>query len=187
MSRKVARPYAQALFAVVKPQGEEALKRAGAALVEVASLFSALPELLRAFELPSLAQRRKVTLLRDLSKRLGLPVEVERLLLVMQAHYRLRVLASVVEEFQRNCDQFFGVTRGKVATPTSLSKEKLKALAGVLRGVVGGEVVLEQEVKEELLAGFVIRLGSLVFDGSLKRHLERFAGSPLPEGGHHAS
>lgn len=186
MSRKVARPYARALFAVVKPQGEEALRRVGAALAEVAELFSALPELLRAFELPSLSPRQKASLLRDLSKHLALPVEVERLLLVLQAHYRLRALALVAEEFQGNCDQFFGVTRGKVATPTPLSKEKLEALARVLRGVVGGEVVLEQEVKEELLAGVVVRLGSLVFDGSLKRYLEKFAGSPLPEGGHHA-
>lgn len=186
MSRRVARPYARALFEVLKPQGKEALKRAGAALTEVFGLFSGLPELLRAFELPSLASKQKVTLLRELSQRLALPMEVERLLFVLQAHYRLRALPLVAEEFQWHCDQFFGITRGKVATPVPLSKEKLEALARVLARVVDGEVVLEQEVKEELLAGFVVRLGSRVFDGSLKRHLERFAGSPLPEGGHHA-
>lgn len=186
MSRRVARPYTQALFAVVKPQGGEALKRASTALAEVAALFSALPELLRAFELPSLPQRQKANLLRKISERLALPVEVERLLLVLQGHYRLRVLALVAEEFQRNCDQFFGVTRGKVITPAPLSKEKLAALGGVFQRLLGGEVVLEQEVKKELLAGFVVRLGSLVFEGSLKGYLERFAGSPLPVGGHHA-
>jgi F0F1-type ATP synthase delta subunit len=36
------------------------------------------------------------------------------------------------------------------------------------------QVQLESSVRPELLAGFIVRLGSLVFDGSLRTRLARF-------------
>lgn len=186
MSRRVARPYAQALYAVVKPEGPEALKTAREALSRAAQVFAALPELVRAFEVPTVSRRQKALLLKELARTLELPVKVERLLLALQTHYRLRYLPAVAEEFATLCDRFFGVVRGKVWAPARLSDEQLSALRQALAPVVGAGVSLEQEEKPELLAGFVVRLGSLVFDGSLKRQLELFVERGVPGGGRYA-
>lgn len=186
MSRRVARPYAQALVAVVKPRGTEALEEARQALQRATSAFAALPDLLRAFELPGLPSRKKAQLLREVTKTLALPAEVGRLLVALQSHYRLRLLPTVAEEFAIACDRMAGVMRGKVQVPAPLAPEKLSALGRVLASLVGCQVRLQQETKPELVGGFVVRLGSLLFDGSLKRQLERFAGLTLPLGGPHA-
>ncbi|MCS7181807.1 MAG: ATP synthase F1 subunit delta [Thermoanaerobaculum sp.] len=186
MSRRIARPYAQALFAVTKPDGPQALEKAQKALDRAAWAFKELPQLIRAFELPTLAVRQKLSLLRELSRRLELPVKVERLLVALQTHYRLRYLPLVAEEFTVLCDRFFGLRRGRVWLPAAVAPEQLAELEGTLARLVGTAVKLEQEERPELLAGFVVRLGSLVFDGSLRRQLERFAGGSLPEGGRYA-
>jgi F-type H+-transporting ATPase subunit delta len=186
MSRRIARPYAQALLAVVKPQGSQALQEANEALAAAASAFACLPELVRAFELPTLSPKEKAKLLREVAQALALPPVVERLLHLLQSHFRLRYLGAVSAEFSLACDGIFGVVRGHLEAPAPLSSEKLAALASVLGSILGIQVRLEQQVQPELLAGFVVRLGSLLFDGSLKRQLERFAGTKLPAGGPHA-
>ncbi|BCW92405.1 MAG: hypothetical protein KatS3mg007_0299 [Thermoanaerobaculum sp.] len=186
MSRRLARPYAQALFSVVKPEGAEALKVANEALARAAAAFASLPDLVRAFEVPTLSRRQKSELLHAVSRGLELPPKVQRLLVAMQTHYRLRYLSLVAEEFGLLCDRFFGVVRGKVLVPTVLRPGQLSALEQALVQVVASQVALEQEEKPELLAGFVVRLGSLVFDGSLKRQLELFVERSLPGGGRYA-
>lgn len=186
MSRRVARPYAQALFSVVMPEGPEALKAANEAVARAAAAFASVPELLRAFEVPTVAQRQKAALLRDVARILELPVKVERLLVALQSHYRLRYLPAVAEEFSRLCDRFFGLVRGKVWVAAPLQPDQLEALERALTRVVGSQVSLEQEENPELLAGFVVRLGSLVFDGSLKRQLQLFAEKSVPGGGRYA-
>lgn len=186
MSRRLARPYAQALFSVVKPEGAEALKVTNEAVARAAAAFAALPDLVRAFEVPTLSGKQKSELLKAVARGLELPPKVERLLVAMQTHYRLRYLPLVAEEFGLLCDRFFGVLRGKVLVPVAVRPEQLAALERALDRVVGTRVVLQQQEKPELLAGFVVRLGSLVFDGSLKRQLELFVEKNLPGGGRYA-
>lgn len=186
MSRRLARPYAQALFSVVKPAGAEALKVTNEAVARAAAAFASVPELVRAFEVPTLSRKQKSELLKTVSRELELPPAVERLLVAMQAHYRLRYLSLVAEEFGLLCGRFFGVMRGRVLVPVSVRPEQLTALERALDRVVGTKVVLQQQEKPELLAGFVVRLGSLVFDGSLKRQLQLFVEKNLPGGGRYA-
>lgn len=186
MSRQLARPYAQALFSVVKPEGAEALKVTSEAVARAAAAFASVPDLVRAFEVPTLSRKQKSELLKAVSRELGLPLKVERLLVAMQSHYRLRYLPLVAEEFGLLCDRFFGVVRGRVLVPVPVRPEQLTALERALDRVVGTRVVLAQQEKPELLAGFVVRLGSLVFDGSLKRQLQLFVEKNLPGGGRYA-
>ncbi len=186
MSQRVARPYAQALFSVVKPEGAEALEVTNEALARAAAAFASVPELVRAFEVPTLSGKQKSELLKAVSRNLALPPQVERLLVAMQIHYRLRYLPFVAEEFALLCDRFFGVVRGKVLVPAAIRPQQLAALERALDRVVGTRVILQQQEKPELMAGFVVRLGSLVFDGSLQRQLQLFVEKNLPGGGRYA-
>lgn len=186
MSRRLARPYAQALFSVVKPKGADALKVTNEAVARAAAAFASVPELARAFEVPTLSGKQKSQLLKAVSRELEIPPSVERLLVAMQTHYRLRYLPLVAEEFGLLCDRFFGVLRGKVQVPAPVRPEQLAALERALDRLVGTRVALAQQEKPDLLAGFVVRLGSLVFDGSLKRQLELFVEHNLPGGGRYA-
>jgi len=174
MSRRVARPYAAALFQVMERQSVPALGEAEEQLDTVAQLFTRHPELLRVFEVPSVSAAKKRELLATLGRSLALRVEAQRLLAALVQHFRLRFLPEVVAAFRERVDGKEGVVRGVVELPAPGGAEQLDALAGVLQGMVGSRVTLASRVRPELLAGFVVRLGSRVFDGSLNSQLARF-------------
>ncbi len=175
MSRRVARPYAAALFKVLEKQGVEVMRQVERELEAVAEALRASPEFLRAFEVPTVPWPKKQELLKELGRRVQLRVEAQRLLAALALHYRLRFLADVVVAFRGLVDRREGVVRGSVVLPAAPRAGQIEALAEALKGAMQARVVLESSVHPEMLAGFVVRLGSRVFDGSLKSQLNRFA------------
>lgn len=175
MSRRVARPYAAALFKVLEKQGVTVLRQVEGELAAVAEVFSRHPELLRTFEVPTVPWPKKQHLLSDLGSRLKMRVEAQRLLAALALHYRLRFLPDVVTTFRGLIDRREGMVRGTVVLPAAPRTGQIEALAEALKGAMQARVELESSVKPEMLAGFVVRLGSRVFDGSLKSQLNRFA------------
>lgn len=175
MSRRVARPYATALFKVIERQGMGVLREVEGQLAAVAEVLRVQPKLLRAFEVPAVPPAQKQRLLKAVVSSLGLRVEVGRLLAALEQHYRLRFLPDVVAAFRALVDRKDGMTRGSVELPAAPTADQLKSLAAALGGLLGTRIELESKVQPDLLAGFVVRVGSKVFDGSLRTQLRRFA------------
>lgn len=175
MSRRVARPYAAALYSVMAKRDVTALREVQRQLEGVVALFEHNEKLLRVFEVPSVTPAKKRELLKAVGAALALRVEAQRLLAALDQHYRLRFLPEVVAAFRDLIDEREGMVRGRVELPAAASAKQLEAMGTALEGVVGARVELEGVVRPELLAGFVVRLGSRVYDGSLRTQLDRFA------------
>jgi F-type H+-transporting ATPase subunit delta len=175
VSRRVARPYAAALFQVLEKEGVAVLRQVEGELATVAGMFARAQDLLKVFEVPTVPVARKRELLQELGERLELRVHTRRLLAALMQHYRLRFLPDVVEAYRELVDKKEGMVRGRVTVPAPPREAQLDALAEALQGIMESRVELESEVKPEMLAGFVVRLGSRVYDGSLRTQLERFA------------
>ena len=175
MSRRIARPYAAALLQVLAGEGIDALRAAEGELDAVAAVLARTPGLLRVFEVPSVSPADKRSLIGTISKSLGVRAEVARLLVVMTEHLRLRILHEIVGAFRELVDRKVGLLRGRLEVAVAPQPTQVQALAAALSAQLGARVVIETELKPELLAGFVVRVGSLVFDGSLDAELKRFA------------
>jgi F-type H+-transporting ATPase subunit delta len=175
MSRRIARPYATALFEVVKRQGLDALRAAEHELAVGAAVLAAEPELVRVLEVPAVPLTKKRELVALLARELGARPETSRLLAVMAEHIRLRLLPEVVAALRELNDRREGLVRGRVEVPVALTASQTQALSAALTRVLASRVELETAVRPDLLAGFVVRVGSQVFDGSLAAQLRRFA------------
>jgi len=175
VSRRVARPYAAALLKVVERQGTAALRAVESELATVAELFRREPNLLRTFEVPAVPPAKKRQLLQAIGKEFALRGEVQRLLAALEQHYRLRFLPDVVAMFGSLVDRREGLTRGTVELPVPPTPAQLAALGAALGTLLGVRVELDSKVDPDLLAGFVVRVGSQVFDGSLRTQVQRFA------------
>lgn len=175
MSRRIARPYAAALFSVLEKEGGPAIRRAEEELAAVAQVLGSEPSLLKAFEVPSVALARKKELIVSLTRALGLRAETARLVVLMTEHLRLRLVPEVRAVLGEMADRKEGLQRGKVLLPAPLDPSQVASLAAAMTHLVGARVELEAEVRPELLAGFVVRVGSRVWDGSLDAQLRRFA------------
>jgi F-type H+-transporting ATPase subunit delta len=187
VSRRIGRPYAAALYSVLAARAPQALRETLGQLEAVEQAFGREPALLRVFEVPTVPPGTKRELLLAIGKGVGLRVEVQRLLAALVQHARLRFLPDVVTAFRELVEGREGTVRGRVELPAAPSRKQLDALAAALADRLGVKVELESSVRPELLAGFIVRLGSRLFDGSLRTQLERFAaGARALEGVRHA-
>lgn len=177
MSRRIARPYAAALFQILEPHGVAAMREAEAQLAAVAEACTQERRFLRVFEVPSVPPGVKRAVLQELGTKLRLRAEVQRLLAALMHHYRLRWLGDVAETFRAMVDAREGMVRGVLQVPEPPSATQREMLETALADVVGCRVELAVEQRPELIAGFVVRIGSRVFDGSVRTQLARFARS----------
>ncbi len=177
MSRRVARPYAVALFEVTRREGVPALRELQGQLASVAEVLRRNPDLLRVFEVPSVPPAAKRALVDTMAKTLALRPEAHRMVQALEQHARLRYLEEIVGLFRELVDRKEGIVRGRVELPVAAREEQVRALERALTEAIGARVELEVKVRGELLAGFVVRLGSRVFDGSLLAQVRRFAAS----------
>lgn len=177
MSRRVARPYAVALFEVTQREGTRALREIEGQLASVSDLLRRSPDLLRVFEVPSVSPVAKRELVSTIAKTLSLRPEAQRMLMALQHHVRLRYLNEVVAFFRELVDRKEGIVRGRLELPSQPARREVAELERALAETLGARIELEAKVREELLAGFVVRVGSRVFDGSLLAQVRRFAAS----------
>lgn len=177
MSRRIARPYAAALYSVLEKEGATVLRQAEGQLAAVAEVLRQDPAFLRAFEVPSVAPASKRDLITAVAKAAEARPETTRLLLVMTEHVRLRFLPEVLEVLRTLTDRREGLQRGRVEVPASLDPSQVAALNAAMTRLLGNRVELQAEVRPSLLAGFVVRVGSRVWDASIEAQLRRFAAS----------
>lgn len=182
MSRRIARPYAAALYGVLAKQDPGALRAVEAQLTTVAEVFRREPKLLRLFEVPAVPPARKREVLQAIGQAIGLRREAQRLLAALAQHMRLRFVPEVVAALRELIDRREGVTRGTLTVPAAPTGEQVKEVADALAALTGVTVRLEAVVRPEMLAGFVVRIGSRVFDGSLRSRLNRFAAASQQAG-----
>ncbi len=175
MSRRVARPYAVALYEVTRREGIPALREIERQLASVADLFARESGLVRVFEVPSVAPAAKHELVATIARALALRPESHRMLVALAAHVRLRFLPEVVQMFRELVDRAEGIVRARAELPVAPRPEQVEALQQALARLFASRVELDTMVKPELLAGFVVQVGSQVFDGSLAAQLRRFA------------
>jgi F-type H+-transporting ATPase subunit delta len=92
---------------------------------------------------------------------------------VLSSHGRLHALRSIHRAARALYDQMRGRKRVKVSTAAPLDGALEQRLRQSLRGMLGGEPVLEHVVDPSLIGGIVLRVGDTVYDGSVSAQLEQ--------------
>jgi F-type H+-transporting ATPase subunit delta len=73
---------------------------------------------------------------------------------------------------RRMVEEFEGIERVEVVVPMPLSVTQKDLLRTVLERRTGKKVVLEETVDPSVLGGLVVRVGSTVYDGSVRTQLQ---------------
>ncbi len=181
MSRRVARPYAAALYQVMRRADVATLRELEAQLAGVEAVLRRVPELVRVFEVPSVPPERKLELVHSIAAALELRPEAHRLLVALAHHVRLRFLPDVVAAFRELVDRREGIARGWVELPSEPASGQIEKLDQAFSALLAERIALGVRVRPELLAGFIVRVGSRLFDGSALTQVRRFAASAASE------
>jgi F-type H+-transporting ATPase subunit delta len=169
----VARRYAQALADVVVERREE--REVQNEIQGWASMIDGNPQLKEVFANPTVAYEQKQTVLEELISRTRVRGTTASFLRVLLRNQRLEQLPEISARFGQILDERSGVVAAEITTARPISEELKKTLHETLASATGRTVRLTFGTDENIIGGFVARIGSTVFDGSVDNHLERLA------------
>lgn len=170
-SQTVARRYASALADVVAERGEAATVQAELAAWE--KMLVDNPPLLEAFSNPTVAQQQKEKLLSELIARTRVQPTTANFLRVLLKNQRLAELPQVNTKFAEVLDDRAGVISARVTSARPVSAGTKSSLEAKLAEMTGKKIRLSFDTDEALLAGIVTRIGSTIYDGSVRNQLKR--------------
>jgi F-type H+-transporting ATPase subunit delta len=168
----VASTYARAFADVVFDARLDA-GRAIAGLRQIVALFEQSLDLRRVWENPAVPADQKRKLLDVIVQRDGIDRPVRNLIAVLMDHRRLAFLPRIVEQLEKELDARMGFTEAQIASARELGDQEKRALETQIAKVTGRKVRAHYGLDPSLLGGAVVRIGSTIYDGSVKGQLER--------------
>lgn len=171
-ARAIARQYAHALFDVARKSRQT--DRIGRDVAEFASLVASHSELSAVLASPAVPALRKRAVVDALVLEWPeLSPEARRLFQLLADRDRLMHLSAIAAVYEERTMELNRVARGELTTTTPLDAETRRQVVAALGQAVARDVTVTEHVDPSLVGGFTARVGSVVFDGSVRRHLER--------------
>jgi F-type H+-transporting ATPase subunit delta len=164
--------YARAFVDVVVDKGLEPDKTL-AELQSIAATARDSIDLRRVWESPAIPAEQKRTLLDALVARAGVSHPLRNFLAVLIDHRRITLLDQVAKDFQRELNRRLGYAEADVSSARDLSEAEKHSLELQVEKLTGKKVRARYTRDESLLGGAVVKLGSTIYDGSVKGQLER--------------
>jgi F-type H+-transporting ATPase subunit delta len=165
--------YANALVDVVlDPKSQTQPEQIMRELRAFEGMLASSEELRNALASPSVPIGRKKAVLARLGDQLGLGRIARNFLFVLNSHRRMEALPAVLESFEVLLDERLGFSRGNVTSARELDAGQRAELEAQLTKLTGRRMRLKFTTDESLIGGIIARVGSTVYDGSLKGRLE---------------
>jgi len=168
----VAATYARAFADVVFDEHLDA-GRAVSGLHRIVALMAESAELRRVWDNPAVPADQKRRLLDAIVQREGIDKPVRNLIAVLIDHRRLHFLERIVEQLEKELDARLGFAEAQISSARQLGDAERRALEAQIEKTTGKKVRATYGLDASLLGGAVVRVGSTIYDGSVKGQLER--------------
>jgi len=168
----VASIYARAFADVVSDQHLD-VDRAMAELRTIAALLAESADLRRVWENPAIPAEQKRKLLDAIAERDGISQPVRNLVAVLIDHRRVQFLGRILQQLEKELDARLGFAQAEITSVRDLGDAERRALEAQVGKLTGKKVRARYGRDQSLLGGAVIRIGSTIYDGSVKGQLER--------------
>jgi len=168
----VASTYARAFADVVLSAHLDA-SRAVDGLREIARLLSENAILKQVWENPAVPAEQKRNLLDAIVQREGIDKPVRNLVAVLIDHRRVPFLPRIIEQLEKELDSRLGFAEAQISSVRELADAEKRALEAQVAKTTGKKVRAQYALDLSLLGGAVVRVGSTIYDGSVKGQLEK--------------
>lgn len=130
-------------------------------------------ELREFFINPAVPATQKVAILDKLNTTMGLQKELRNLLAVLINNDRIGEVHEVATAWRAEMQERLGIRQAEIVTARELNQqERAELIAGVGK-LAGSRIEPTFKLDESLIGGTVVRIGSTVYDGSVRGRLER--------------
>jgi F-type H+-transporting ATPase subunit delta len=167
---EVGERYAQALFELAADAG--ALEKVRDDLAGLEALRRESPDLRRLIASPTFTSEDKGKAMVAVAARAGVDMLTAKFLGLLATNRRIAALPAVTASFNRLYDKHRGVVGAHVVTAMKLTAKQLDGVKAALRQALGKDPEITTEVDPAILGGIKVKVGSRLFDASLKTRLD---------------
>jgi F-type H+-transporting ATPase subunit delta len=130
-------------------------------------------ELRELFVNPAVAAVQKVAVLDQMNAKLKLQKELRNLLAVLINNDRIGEVKDVAAAYRAEMQERHGIRPVEIVTARELGEKDRGALVAGVGKLAGAEIQASFKLDESILGGTVVRIGSTVYDGSVRGRLDR--------------
>ena len=171
--RPVTGEYAGALADVALASGHpETLREEVRSFAELAA---GSAELRNFLDSPAIPREGKHEVLGKLAARMNASEQLRNFLFVLVDNRRTGLLAEIAQAFESTLLERLGIAEASVTSARELSPPQKQKLAGTLESLTGKKIEARYAVDPALVGGLVVRIGSTVYDGSVRAQLDLLA------------
>jgi F-type H+-transporting ATPase subunit delta len=114
-----------------------------------------------------------VSILDAVNRRIGCGPKVRNFLAVLISHERLAALNEITEEFRLEMNRRLSISDAEVVTARPLQDQERAKLEREVAELAGMRVNATFRQDKSLIGGAIVRIGSTIYDGSVRGRLER--------------
>jgi F-type H+-transporting ATPase subunit delta len=168
----VAGRYASALFELA--DNARALDQVAQDLDTFKKLLAESAELARLIASPVIGRELQGKALLAVLDAAGIQGLTRNFVGTVAANGRARELPAMAAAYLAELARRRGETSATVTSAVPLTEPQLQQLSDALRGVLGGaKVSIDAQVNPDILGGLVVKVGSRLFDSSIRSKLQR--------------
>jgi F-type H+-transporting ATPase subunit delta len=172
MIRRFARPYARAIVDVAGSPAKANEVRGE--LMRFAVALRNLKELRDLYASPAIHMDTKVAVTQQLAKKMKASDLAAKTLEVLARNHRINDLDAILEALAGLVNSALGVAVAHVRSAKNLTADEIGELATTLSKRTGKKVELDIRTDPKLLGGFVVKIGSVVWDASVAGKINKF-------------
>jgi F-type H+-transporting ATPase subunit delta len=150
-------------------------------LAAFATMVRESPDLHSFLANPSIARAAKHSAIEALVTKMDASRTLRNYLFVIVDHRHAGMLVEIQEAFSRLLDARMGITQAAVSSATELTAPERAELSAALTRMTGQKVQAQFTTDAALIAGAVVRIGSTIYDGSVRTQLERMRARMISE------
>jgi F-type H+-transporting ATPase subunit delta len=168
----VAGSYARAFADIVIDDHLDA-DRCVAELRAIANLLDESIELRRVWENPAVPEDQKRKLLDVIAQRDGISKPVRNLIAVLIDHRRTHFLDRIIGQLEKELDARRGFAEAQIVSARPLNDAEKRQFEAQIEKLTRKKVRARYGQDPSLLGGASVRIGSTLYDGSVKGQLEK--------------
>lgn len=167
----LARRYARALLDI--GQEEKQLRRILTEVEGFEGMLASTAEIREMLFAAHLNRRDKAEWLDAAVAKLGFLPTTRNFLLLLVDKERMEVLPQILVELRIMVEELEGIERVEVTSPAGLSAAQRDQLSAAIAAKTGKKIELEEKIDPAVLGGMVVKVGSTVYDGSVRTQIHQ--------------
>jgi F-type H+-transporting ATPase subunit delta len=144
-----------------------------AELREFEAALKTSPELQNALTSPAVPPGRKRAVVGRIADAITVSKVTRNFLYVLIDHRRIGLLTDIIHAFDLVVDERLGFARADVTSARELNERQQTLVTGELARLTGKQIRARYAVDGNLIGGLVARIGSTIYDGSVRGRLEQ--------------